>query len=449
MAKLKNPQLKTPRLRLDGGLSDFDTKWRREVLPNGLTFVHLPLAEDARFYFGVCIKSGTTHEPKNRNGLAHFLEHMMFRGSSRFPSAKKLASAFEWLGGEWNAATGYEHTEYWYSGSKRYWAQVIELFAEFLSHPLLQDIAIERDIIKRELSKETNEQGFITDPTFHLHQRFWPKSSFDRLIVGTESSLNAISLDDLKEFRRKNYTPDQMILVCVGDIPWDELKAHVSKQLSAYPLKKTRAKRQALPQPKTANGPFVTWVPHSDSEYTVQLSYAIEHEWHRDALLSQFLCRLLTDGYSAYLSATLREKLGLVYDIQADTTAFSHAGSLEITASVAGDQLELYLNKLEQLLQNLVNKGIKATDVKRIKLRALLDIDLIRNEPEALAYRWAWNLLHDKTPSLQRAAERLQSITAEELHDFVKRTIKASKRNLIIIGPAQPKLEAAIRAKWA
>lgn len=114
------------------------------------------------------IRTGARLEKSSELGISHFLEHMMFRGSERYPKFTDLAEAFEWLGGEWNAATGHEHTEYWYSGIHHTAPEIIELFADFLEHPKLTDIDIERNIIARELDGETNDHGHSTDLDYHI-----------------------------------------------------------------------------------------------------------------------------------------------------------------------------------------------------------------------------------------------------------------------------------------
>jgi predicted Zn-dependent peptidase len=145
-------------------LEAFDTGWRARALPNGMTALHVPMPHDDHFFLGVMIKAGSRLESGDHPpGVSHFLEHMMFRGSARYPEFTRLAEAFEWLGGDWNAATGQEHTEYWYSGIRHTAPEVIELFADFLESPQLTDVETERNIILRELDGETNDHGHSTD----------------------------------------------------------------------------------------------------------------------------------------------------------------------------------------------------------------------------------------------------------------------------------------------
>ena len=112
-------------------LKAFDRSPKFKKCDSGLGLLHIPLDNDPRLYLGVTISAGSRYENKRALGAAHFLEHMMFRGSKNYPSFRSISRAFEWLGGEWNAATGHEHTEYWFSGNASSWQEAINLFSDF------------------------------------------------------------------------------------------------------------------------------------------------------------------------------------------------------------------------------------------------------------------------------------------------------------------------------
>ena len=129
------------------GINYRDQSYQIKKLTNGLTLLHIPLEHDARFFISAHIKAGSRLETKKIAGISHFLEHMLFRGSKNFSSFLDIAGAFEKLGGQWNAATSYEHTEFSYSGFTESSDQLIPLFSEFIQEPKLFDIEKERKII--------------------------------------------------------------------------------------------------------------------------------------------------------------------------------------------------------------------------------------------------------------------------------------------------------------
>ena len=173
-------------------LKRFDSCWTGRSLANGMTAVHVPAPDRESFYLELMIRAGSRLERPETAGAAHFLEHMMFRGSKRFPEFTALARAFESLGGEWNAATGHEHTEYSYHGIKHNRVEAMELFHEFLQNPRLVDLAVERKVILREMEGDLNEHGHSLDTGQHIAGLVWPGSSLEQPILGTRESLLAM-----------------------------------------------------------------------------------------------------------------------------------------------------------------------------------------------------------------------------------------------------------------
>ena len=162
----------------------FDGSWTTRTLANGMLAIHVPDPRSDAFSVGLVARCGSRREPARLAGISHFLEHVLFRGSERFPGYTRLASEFEWLGGDWNAATGHEQTEYAYAGIGPTSSEAIELFAEFLERPRLADVDVERAIILRELEGETNEFGHNTDLDLHATRMLWPGTALARPILG-------------------------------------------------------------------------------------------------------------------------------------------------------------------------------------------------------------------------------------------------------------------------
>ncbi|MCX6125649.1 MAG: pitrilysin family protein, partial [Proteobacteria bacterium] len=177
----------------------FDQSWSRWKLTNGLSCIHVPLpVDDIRLHVGLLVHTGSRWESPEKSGLSHLLEHMMFRGSSLYPSFFELSEAFEGLGGEWNAATGHEYTEYFYSGTVDKEHDAFRLLSDFTLRPALNDLDTEKRIVLRELEGELNEHGVSTDVDFHILRHLWPETSMALPIIGSEGTLEKIKLEDLR-----------------------------------------------------------------------------------------------------------------------------------------------------------------------------------------------------------------------------------------------------------
>jgi predicted Zn-dependent peptidase len=364
---------------------------------------------------------------------------MMFRGSRNYPSFNALAKAFEWLGGEWNAATGYDMTEYWYSGHRRTIAETIELFKEFLVHPLLLNVEIERDIIKRELMKELNEYGHSTDLAFHSLAQMWPGTSLALPILGNEANIARFSKADLKAHRGRFYTPDNMVLCVIGGE--SGVLDQVAKAFGRFGARAPAAKKPAWPPVKTFKGPRLSWVNHPDNEYQIQVSFPTVGEFAKDALNLEFLCRILGDGFSSRLQARIREELGLVYDLDVSMSFFTDRGSMDISASVGPKEFMTFFRELFRLLKAMQLRGPSNQEFELARRRALMDLELMPTELEALAHRFSRCLLTGKDPALAGSVRRIMAVDRDGIHAVAAALLTQKSTSVVVLGPESQPLQ--------
>ena len=180
------------------------------------------------------------------------------------------------------------------------------------------------------------------------------KSSLARPILGTQESIESMSLKAIKEYRNQNYHPSNMI-VCVVGGP-DQVIDHLEKRFKNYKKNQKAPAKKSFKKTRFV-GPKFSSHEHSDNEYQVLLSLNAYPEWSKGAFASALLCRILADGYFSRLGARLRETLGLVYSIDANTSLYSDHGSLDIHASVGPNELKKFTKELLLILKKLREKG--------------------------------------------------------------------------------------------
>lgn len=433
-------QISFPRSRL----SELERTIKRRKLPNGLTALHVPMPHTDQFFIGQMVRAGSRLEPADRYGVSHFLEHMMFRGSRLHPDFGKLAEAFESLGGDWNAATGHEHTEYWYSGIIHTAEEVTALFADFLESPRLNDIEVERSVIERELDGETNDHGHSIDLDYHIATLFWPGSTMAHPILGTRDTLAAMTVEKLRDYRDSHYAPGNMAVCVVGgdDSPqWMEMIArHFSDHRAALAGKA----RQPFPAVPSYVGPRAKWIEHSDNEYEIRLSFLVQGEWADDAQRYDLVSRMLADGFCARLTKRLREELGLVYDISAFTVLGHDFGTIDVSASCAQDELDQFLVELLALLRKFAAEGPSDDELRRIATRSLVDLELAPTHPEALATRLSWAAICGQAQSFAQERERIASAGVRDIRALSQQIFRREKAALAVLGPAGDHVEARI-----
>jgi predicted Zn-dependent peptidase len=422
-------------------LEAFDKCWTKKLLPNGMTAIHVPVTTDDSFYIGVMIRSGSRLESPKKIGLAHFLEHMMFRGSKHFPRFTELAEAFEWLGGDWNAATGYEHTEYWYTGIVNTAPEVIRLFAEFLHNPSFNDIEVERNIVIRELEGETNDHGHSIDLDYHIATLMWPDTPIAQPILGSRDTIMNFTIKDLQKFRNAHYTPADMSICIVGGEDSSLLNL-VEQSFAGYgadfAAKSTANTFKKLPE---FSGPAVKWIEHSDNEYEIMVSFPCAGEWSPKAQIYHLISRLLTDGFCSRLGRSLREEMGLVYSISAAANLGPDRGTIDIHASCAQDQLDRYLEQLLKQLQIIAGGGIEPDEVQRVIQRSIVDVELATLDQELVAGRLNWTTLCGKPCTWAGLRDEIQGIRPADVLKVAAEIFRPENTAIAILGPEGKDIE--------
>lgn len=419
------------------------------VLSNGIKVSLLTVDHTSQFYMGILFKSGTKNELARSGGVAHFLEHMMFRGSRNFPSFLELAEEFEWLGGQWNAETGYEHTEYSFIGHVNGHNRVIELFSEFIKYPLLLDIEKEREVILREIEDELNEYGLTTDLDWHMSSLFWPNSPLSRPITGTIESVNQISQSDLEQARSLLYDPGNMAISLVGNSQIDSERTLdlVEKLFSDYG-KDFSVISENVKVPEY-EGAHLTFVPNSDNQHHLQLSFLLEGEWSEKSHIYDFICGLLSDGFTSLLPTRLREELGLVYDITAELGQMTEVGSIDINSSITPNKLEILIREILLVLKKVSEVGPTEKELQKLKKRAYIDISFAQEDVAEQGYRKGWLLLNDKKVDLKELLKKIESLTTGDVKNVAKEIFQKKNMGLVILGDQEkslvPKLKKTIK----
>lgn len=425
-------------------MSPTEEDFKLNTLKNGIRHVHLK-CEDERFVLGLIVFAGSNQDPSNRPGLAHFLEHMMFRGSDSFPSSYNLASAMEKFGGEWNAATSPEHTEYWYSGVSENQDLVIELFFEFFQNPTLKGIAKEKEIIQRELEAEKNEFSEFIDPDYHKDKLLYQGTPLANSIIGTEQSIQEISTSDIKSFRNSFYQPENIILYTVSNA--ENTINTTAKHFENYLIdseERQVAIKPVVPDP-FSSGPMLKHIPNTDNQYTLQFSYCSCGEWHEDALGVEVLSRLLCDGLSSPIVSQLRENLGLAYDIEMEGSFYSEAGSIDLSATILKEHIPTFTREVFKILSKLVSEGPFANDLARAVNLAKVDYTLMKNDFATKAYRLAWATGKNRPWSLKQIIQDLGCLKPSDLQSLAKKYFQPSRLVVILLGPSDKPLERSLK----
>lgn len=413
------------------------------TLKNGLDVVYCHTPDLVSFELSIHINTGARDENKKNSGVSHFLEHMMFRGSKKYPNSRLLARAMESFGGETNAMTGIENTNYWVKGNAEKTIEAIECFSNFFLFPNYADLNIERNVILQEMASDFNEEGLSIDTESLGMETLFSDDPLGNPIIGNEESVRNITIDDLEEKRKQFYTPQNCILTIHTSTSEKEvLKAieehfshqweHASKtSIERVNAQKSIPSRQTLRKAQNS----LCLQNNPDNQFALKLVFPTTGNLSTEVVKITFLQRILDDGICTRLPANIREKFGLVYDISCDSQFFQEIGTFGIDATVSEDYLNDLLEKLGQELALVLKEKPSIDEIEHIKYRYIFDLMQIRETPSRLLNRKVTEYFMKSELSIEEEIEFVKTINADIILQTAKEIFGAGRRAFVLVGP--------------
>jgi predicted Zn-dependent peptidase len=405
----------------------------RCVLKNGLRVIHAQSRESRAFSLSLHIQAGSRDETTKNNGIFHFLEHMMFRGTARHPNSVALAHALETLGGENNGYTDYESSAFWIKGNASKIADGFAVFAELLFEPSFPDIEIERQILLQELAGDYNDAGHIICPTSLGMRALFQNHSLGMPVVGTRENLLNIQVADLARQRESFYQPQNSILVVSS--PYDFNKNFLPvESLFGHPWssQSTEHPRHAV---KFNPGAAVATENHSDSQLDIKLLFPAFGGTSPRVVAQTFFQRLLDDGIASRLPSSVRERAGLAYDVSCDVSAFSDIGTCSIDASVSEDGLTPFLAILKAELARAANDAPSPEEMERVRNRYTFALETLREDTSAYLDYLVWHSFLQSELTPEKELEIVEALTPRDIREVAHHILGAPRRAAALVGP--------------
>ncbi len=402
-------------------------------LENGLTVVTDQMEYLKTTALGVWVKAGSRSEGEQENGITHLLEHMAFKGTSK-RNAREIAEEIEAVGGEMNASTSVEHTNYYV----RTLADDTPLGLDILSD-ILQDSIIDADELVREKHVILQEIGAAKDAPDDqvfdiLLETAWPNQPLGRPILGTPETVTSFSVDAIRQYVARKYTASDMVLAAAGAVDHEALvdlaKANFSKLSNAAPDSDYTA------QYVGGEGS----IERDLQELQIILGFEGLPYEHEDYYAVQVLASILGGGMSSRLFQEVREKRGLCYSVYAFHWAFADTGLFGVHAATGPeDAAELTEVLVDQLKETI--KGVTEKEVSRAKAQLRAGLMMALESPAARAGQLARQVMIYGYPvELAELERRLNAVTADRLKVLAKRLFSSDNPTLVKVGPKAPML---------
>lgn len=409
---------------------------RRTTFPNGLTVLseHMPGVRSVAF--GAWVRSASLHERRERMGVSHLLEHMVFKGTRR-RTAKDIALALEQVGGSLDAYTSREHTVYQARVLDEHLEIAADVIGDLVFEPALRqsDLDLERNVVLEEIAMVEDTPD---DLVFELHNAaMWGDHPLGYSILGTRDTVGALQAEDLKRLHRQAYTPSRIVVAASGNVDHDALIAILTRTGWADRGDRgAKATRVAAPRPSP---PSRASIRRSGTQAHVVIGSATlgHDDPRRHAMV--LLSVVLGSGMSSRLFQRIREELGLAYAVYTFQTFYATCGVQGVYVGTAPRTADAALEAIERELAHVAEHGLTEDEIAQGKGQLKGQITLSLESPTARMYRAAAVVLYDEPyRTLDEMLALVDAIDPATVHQLARDYLAPDQQTVVTLGPGAP-----------
>jgi predicted Zn-dependent peptidase len=408
-------------------------KYTKQILPNGLTIIEVPSQDAESVVVDVFVKTGSRSETAKENGISHFLEHFLFKGTKKYPSALDISSLIDSIGGEMNANTGKEHTQYYIKAASKYLTLIFEVLTDMVQNPLLNEEELEREkgVIVEEINMYKDTPMAEVDNV--LEGLMWPHDALGRDIAGTKETVTKFTKPMFADYIHRHYQTPNMILGISGKYNPKELNFLIKKHWLDVPKRR-----------------FSKWEKVTDVQGSARLK--VTHKATEQAHLSigfkgypygdkrnttaALLGAVLGGGMSSRLFMEVRERSGLAYYVRAYPGSYQDTGAFTIGSGVQvgkiGQAISVILEEVKKLKYIPLHELELQKAREYIKGKTTLALEDSQVRLDWLLERSAF---YPTIETPEQVFKRLDAIKSQDIIKVANELFQEKNLNLAIIGP--------------
>ena len=407
------------------------TTYKHDVLDNGLRVLTAPIPQAQSVTCMVMLAAGSRYETPDTNGIAHFSEHMFFKGTERRPSARQIAGEVDAIGGEFNAFTGKEYTAYYIKCAAEQRDIALDVLADMLRNSRFDNEEIDRE--KGVIVEEMNM--YFDTPRDYIggvyEELLYGDQPLGWDIIGRKETVRGATRDTFTSYLDRWYHPPRMVLGVGGQIG-DGLLERAQELLGDMPQGSTGEPEPAAPY---ENGRVKVFTKQSDQAHVILgvPSYPIEHP---DRYSLQVLATVLGGGMSSRLFTEVRERRGLAYYVFGLNHSYTDAGSLYAQAGVDINRIDEAVTTILAELRAIAAEPVPADELDKAKNFSKGRFVLQLESPQGLIlFGLRREVLERRAPELDEVLDGLNAVTAEDVQRVAQDLISDEKLRLALIGP--------------
>ncbi len=415
---------------------------QKRVLANGATVLLEEIPHVKSAAIGVFVKVGSKHEPEEFNGISHFIEHMIFKGTQT-KSARQIAEMFEEMGGQLNAYTSKEHTCFYARVLDENLYTAMDVLFDMLFNSAMneKDVDTERGVIIEEINLCEDSPDELVHDLFS--QTIMAGHALGRPILGCEDIIATLSRETIKEYYRFYYHPTNMVIAVVGNIN----SVKVLDRLVTYQGYGPSPKMTEVSMPPQLTS-GVNLIPRDIEQ--VQICLGVPGIPYTDdrRFTQNVMNNILGGGISSHLFQKLREEKGLAYSVFSYPSTYKETGTYAIYIGTGPNKIQEFFVLLRDELDRFIREGVAFEEVQRtqnqIKASLYLGMESVMTRMNRLGKS---ELLHGQVMSVEEVIRKIFEVTPQMVQDYARETLGKNPYTMVVIGESSilPQVEKGFR----
>jgi predicted Zn-dependent peptidase len=392
--------------------SRLDPHVETTTLDNGLAVTTVALPHLHTAVVALFIKVGARFERPEDNGLSHFTEHMLFRGTERYPTSLALNTAVEHLGSTLHAETGRDYTLFQLALEPELVAPAIDVLGELLARPRFSDIELERELVLEEINEDYDEQGIEINADDIARGLAFEDHPLGQRIIGPRTNVERFSIDDVRRHFATFYGARNANLCVAGPVHHAEVVDAAARALSRLPA----GQRAEVPAAPTGiAGPRLRHVPDAGSQTSLAILFRAVPELDPAYVALVALLRVLDDGMSTRLHYTLADQKGLAYSIHAAIEPLADTALFEISGATANAKVPALVRELLGLLDGLRRGNVTADELAKARVRYRYETLASIDDAAAMAGWFGGTALYYPPMSLSQRLDAMSKVSVDDV----------------------------------
>ena len=408
-------------------------KYTKTVLPNGLTVVAVPSNDAESVVVDVFVKPGSRSEVPVNSGVSHFLEHFLFKGTKKFPTSMAINEIVDGIGGDMNAFTGKETTQYYIKARSKYLPLILDILTDMVQQPLFDPVELEKEkgVIVEEMNMYADSPQSVVEEA--LDVLMWPHDVLGQPIIGRKETITKFTPATFRSYMQAHYQPNNMLIGVSGKFNHAQLMTLVRKHWGQVKKAKVAGWKKAT---DVQTKPRLQVIHKETEQAHIALGFkGFPNNDKRNPAVTA-LSTILGGGMSSRLWDEIREKRGLAYYVNCGSGSYQDVGQFVVNAGVqianVAEAVAVILSELKRTADTLVDEKelVKAKEYLKGKTALALENNQVKLD-------WYLDQVAFKKRILtpQDAYDRIDKVTRKEVQTVAAELFRSAHVSLAVIGP--------------